>query len=97
MAISRWERGLQEPPADSYIKLGKLAAGQDRWLFWERAGLRKTDFRGELPRSKDAFSEVEVVLAGSGVKKAIARKVQLVAIPCCKCTREATEKKVIKS
>ena len=33
MAISRWERGIQEPPAEIYIKLGKLASGQDRWFF----------------------------------------------------------------
>jgi len=80
MAISRWERGIQEPPADVYIRLGKLASGQDRWRFWERAGLKKTDVQNEIPQPKRAFSNVEVVLAGSGAKKAIA-KTQLVAIP----------------
>jgi phage repressor protein C with HTH and peptisase S24 domain len=80
MAVSRWERGLQEPPADVYIKLGKLATGPDRWFFWERAGLRKPDFQNES-RLKGAFSNVQVVLAGSGAKKAIAQKAQLVAIP----------------
>jgi SOS-response transcriptional repressor LexA len=81
MAISRWERGLQEPPADCYIKLGKLAAGQDRWLFWERAGLRKTDIQNEMPQTQGGFSDVQVVLAGSAAKKDIAKKTQLVAIP----------------
>jgi SOS-response transcriptional repressor LexA len=81
MAISRWERGIQEPLAEAYIKFGKLAAGQDRWFFWERAGLSKTDIQDEMPRLKRAFSNVEVVLAGSGAKKAIAKKTQLVAIP----------------
>ncbi len=80
MAISRWERGIQEPPADCYIKLGKLATGDDRWRFWERAGLTKTDVQNEMPRAKAAVSNFEVVLAGSGAK-AIAQKTQLVAIP----------------
>jgi phage repressor protein C with HTH and peptisase S24 domain len=80
MAVSRWERGIQEPPADAYIKLGKLATGPDRWFFWERAGLRKTDVQSES-RLKGAFSNVEVVIAGSGAKKGIAQKTQLVAIP----------------
>jgi SOS-response transcriptional repressor LexA len=81
MAVSRWERGIQEPPADCNIKLGKLAAGPDRWFFWERTGLRKTDIQNDTPQSKGAFSEVEVVLAGSGAKIGIAQKAQLVAIP----------------
>jgi phage repressor protein C with HTH and peptisase S24 domain len=81
MSISRWECGLQEPSADAYIKLGRLAAGKDRWFFWEMAGLRKTDFQNEMPQSKGAFSDVEVVLAGSAAKKEIALKTQLVAIP----------------
>lgn len=81
MAISRWERGLQEPSADVYIKLGKLAVGQDRWFFWERAGLNKTDIRNEMSQLKGAFSDVEVVIAGSGAEKVTAQKTQLVAIP----------------
>jgi SOS-response transcriptional repressor LexA len=80
MAVSRWERGIQEPSADVYIRLGKLASGPDRWFFWERAGLRKHDFQNES-RLKGAFSNIQVVLAGSGAKKAIAQKTQLVAIP----------------
>jgi phage repressor protein C with HTH and peptisase S24 domain len=81
MAISRWERGLQEPSAGCYVKLGKLATGQDRWPFWERAGLTKADIQNEMPQLKDAVPNVEVVLAGSGAKKVIAQKTQLVAIP----------------
>jgi len=80
MAISRWERGIQEPLAEAYIKFGKLADGQDPWFFWERAGLSKTDVQKERPQAKRAFSDVEVVLAGSGSKKVI-EKTRLVAIP----------------
>jgi phage repressor protein C with HTH and peptisase S24 domain len=80
MAISRWERGIQEPPAEAYIKLGKLTTGQDRWLFWERAGLRKTDIQNEVPQPKGAFPSFKVVVA-SGTKKDIAQKSQLIAIP----------------
>jgi SOS-response transcriptional repressor LexA len=81
MAVSRWERGIQEPPAEVYIKLGKLASGSDRWFFWGRAGLRKTDIQNASSRMKGAFSDVRVVLAGSGARKRIAQKTQLVAIP----------------
>jgi len=81
MAISRWERGIQEPLADAYIKLGKLAAGQERWHFWEGAGLTKTDIQNEIALPRGAFSDVEVVLAGSGAKKGVMQKAQLVAIP----------------
>src|SRR5579884_4240898 len=45
MAISRWERGVNEPPAQCYIELGKLAGNGDRWFFWERVGLTKHDLR----------------------------------------------------
>jgi phage repressor protein C with HTH and peptisase S24 domain len=84
MAVSRWERGLQEPPADAYIKLGRLAGGKDRWSLWERAGLRKADIKNDVPHSKGAFSDVELVLAGSATKKIVAQKTQLVAIPLLK-------------
>jgi SOS-response transcriptional repressor LexA len=80
MAISRWERGVQEPPADCYIKLGKLAVGRDRWFFWERAGLTKKDIENEIPRPKGDISNLKVILAGSGAKKHVTHK-QLVAIP----------------
>ena len=45
MAVSRWERGINEPPARSYIGLGKLAGQDGCWFYWERAGLSKTDIR----------------------------------------------------
>ena len=40
MGVSRWERGVQEPPSHSYIELGNLADDPQCWYFWDRAGLR---------------------------------------------------------
>jgi transcriptional regulator with XRE-family HTH domain len=48
MAISRWERGVNEPPSHSYIALGKLAGIDGCWYFWERAGITKADVRRML-------------------------------------------------
>jgi SOS-response transcriptional repressor LexA len=86
MAISRWERGLQEPPADSYIKLGDLAGNPDCWYFWERAGLKSSDVIRALPIDKrlfpkSTFPDFDIVVAGSGNKKRSKIKTQLVAIP----------------
>src|ERR1700730_19041521 len=55
MAISRWERGIQEPPADCYIKLGELAGNPDCWYFWERAGLNSSTIMRGLPERKRIF------------------------------------------
>jgi SOS-response transcriptional repressor LexA len=86
MAISRWERGLQEPPADSYIKLGDLAGNPDCWYFWGRAGLKSSDVIRALPIDKrlfpkSTFPDFDIVVAGSGNKKRSKVKTQLVAIP----------------
>jgi SOS-response transcriptional repressor LexA len=86
MAISRWERGLQEPPADCYIKLGELAGNPDCWYFWERAGLKSSDVMRVLPKDKrvfpkSAFPDFDIVVAGSGAKVRSKKKTQLVAIP----------------
>jgi DNA-binding XRE family transcriptional regulator len=45
MAISRWERGVNEPPANCYLALGKMAGLDGCWYFWERAGITKSDVR----------------------------------------------------
>jgi SOS-response transcriptional repressor LexA len=86
MAISRWERGLQEPPADCYIKLGELAGNPDCWYFWERAGLKTSHVMQVLPHEKklfpkSAFPDFDIVVAGSGAKARSPKKTQLVAIP----------------
>jgi SOS-response transcriptional repressor LexA len=43
MAPSRWERGINEPPAEIYIQLGKMVGEPACWYFWEKAGLKKSD------------------------------------------------------
>ncbi len=47
MAVSRWERGINEPSAACYIQLGKLAGigNAECWFFWSRAGLNKSDLK----------------------------------------------------
>ena len=50
MAVSRWERGAQEPTARSYIELGNLAGDPICWYFWGRAGLRHEDLMRILPQ-----------------------------------------------
>src|SRR5260370_35294300 len=49
MSISRWERGTQEPSADSYIELGNLAGAPDCCNFWCRAALQ-TEYRMRVMR-----------------------------------------------
>ncbi|HLX76444.1 MAG TPA: helix-turn-helix domain-containing protein [Terriglobales bacterium] len=51
MAVSRWERGINEPPGEAYVALGKLAGSPDCWYFWERTGLKKSDLERALKRN----------------------------------------------
>lgn len=43
MAVSRWERGINEPPAKCYVMLGKMAGPEECWFYWERIGITKRD------------------------------------------------------
>ncbi len=43
MAVSRWERGINEPPATCYVTLGKMAGPDEAWFYWERIGITKRD------------------------------------------------------
>jgi SOS-response transcriptional repressor LexA len=88
MTISRWERGVQEPPSHGYIGLGNLSRDATCWNFWERAGLRSEDVLRVLPIPKrvtqtSAPHDIEIVTAGSGSQR-VEEKVQLVAIPLLK-------------
>jgi SOS-response transcriptional repressor LexA len=86
MAVSRWERGAQEPTARSYIELGNLAGDPNCWYFWGRAGLRHEDLMRILPQFRRRLSQTKIpdvqwVRAGSGRKKPAGNKLQLIAIP----------------
>jgi SOS-response transcriptional repressor LexA/DNA-binding transcriptional regulator YiaG len=88
MAVSRWERGAQEPPSHSYIELGNLAGDPACWYFWGRAGLRSEDLMRVLPELRNRLSRADmpkfqVVRAGSAGKVS-AKQLQLVAIPLLK-------------
>jgi phage repressor protein C with HTH and peptisase S24 domain len=70
MAVSRWERGDAEPPADAYIRLGNLADDPLCWFFWGRAGLSTADVMRVLPTASRRLREgrigtVQLVHAGT--------------------------------
>jgi DNA-binding XRE family transcriptional regulator len=48
MVISRWERGLQKPPADCLIGMGKIAGPASGWYFWRLAGISPKDAKRML-------------------------------------------------
>jgi transcriptional regulator with XRE-family HTH domain len=70
MAVSRWERGEAEPPADAYIRLGNIADDPLCWFFWGRAGLSTADVMRVLPTAsrrlrQGRIATVQVVHAGT--------------------------------
>jgi len=84
MAVSRWERAVQEPPANVYIQLGNLTGDPECWYFWGRAGLSSEDLMRVLPavRSrlrKDRVPSLQVVEAG--IRRPRRPANNLVAIP----------------
>ena len=54
MAVSRWERAVNEPEAAYYIHMGTLSGDPDCWYFWQRAGLPASDLKRALRKSKTA-------------------------------------------
>jgi len=40
MTISRWERGLLQPSAEHFVRLGNLGNKSEAWFFWESAGIQ---------------------------------------------------------
>ena len=69
MAVSRWERGAKEPPAQCWIQLGNLAGAAECWAFWSRAGLRRADIFRALAKDRSlrkvTFQDLDVVIARS--------------------------------
>jgi phage repressor protein C with HTH and peptisase S24 domain/DNA-binding XRE family transcriptional regulator len=83
MAVSRWERGESQPPADGYIRLGKLSGDPLCWFFWGRAGLNTADVIRVLPKVRRRFlddrsTRLQVVHAGAKRKS---QNEAFVAIP----------------
>lgn len=56
MAVSRWERAVNEPEAAYYIHMGTLSGDPDCWYFWQRAGLPASDIKRALRKSKASKS-----------------------------------------
>lgn len=87
MAVSRWERGTQEPPANVYIQLGNITGDPECWYFWSRAGLQSDDLMRVLPAirtrlRKERLPDLEIVQAGArSLPKSKGKKSRLVAIP----------------
>jgi SOS-response transcriptional repressor LexA len=84
MAVSRWERGVQEAPANIYVQLGNMTGDPECWYFWGRAGLHSDDLMRVFPavRSrlrKDRLPDLQIVHAGPGKDRK--NKDHLVAIP----------------
>jgi DNA-binding XRE family transcriptional regulator len=50
MVVSRWERGLQKPPADCLITMGKVAGPPSGWYFWKLAGVDPDDAKRMLEK-----------------------------------------------
>src|SRR6516162_2705574 len=74
MAISRWERGEQEPTDRAYIELGNLAGNPKCWNFWTRAGLHSETLLRVMPEMRErlqtsTFADLEIVRAGIGPPK----------------------------
>ena len=87
MAVSRWERGVSEPPSHVYIEMGNLAGDPLCWYFWGRAGLSKEDLLRVVPRLRERLRQaqmphLEIARAGGGAKKP--EGLQLVNIPLLK-------------
>jgi SOS-response transcriptional repressor LexA len=86
MAVSRWERGISEPPSHTYIELGNIAGDPLCWYFWGRAGLNREDLLRVFPRLQARLRQAQmphlkIVSAGSGAKANADKALQLVAIP----------------
>jgi len=89
MAISRWERGEQEPTDRGYIELGNLAGDPKCWYFWGRAGLHSENLLRVIPAMRESLQksrlpDLEIVRAGSGARRTHLKKQKLVAIPLLK-------------
>ncbi len=97
MAVSRWERGENEPPGPAYAVLGKLVGDPDCWYFWERAGVSRSDVLQVLPRIEERLRQftapkIEIALAPSGASHKLS---DYVAVPLLKDAASAGPGRVV--
>jgi len=84
MAVSRWERGIREPPANIYIQLGNLTGDPECWYFWGRTGLSSDDLMRVMPAVRSRMRQdrqVKLAYVHAGVRPQARRPDELVAIP----------------
>ena len=81
MGVSRWERGVQPPPAQTFLSLGILAGKSECWYFWGLAGLTSDDVLRVLPKAREPLRGVERVQVASAGVDGMAKKSSLVAVP----------------
>src|SRR5260221_12385200 len=73
MTVSRWERGISEPPSHTYIEMGNLGGDPRCWNFWERAGMSKGDLLCVVPERRERMRNLKrpalkTVTSGRGTK-----------------------------
>lgn len=105
MAVSRWERGENAPPAEALIRLGTLAGDPDCWYFWEQAGLSKSEIARVVPDLEQrlfsrAQPNIEVVAARGSVKEndktvRLKKRPEVVALPLLKDSAAAGSPRLI--
>jgi phage repressor protein C with HTH and peptisase S24 domain len=54
MTVSRWERGLLQPSAQHFVRLGNLGNKNEAWFFWEKAGIQASKMVSALSGSTRA-------------------------------------------
>jgi SOS-response transcriptional repressor LexA len=86
MAPSRWERGINEPPAEIYIQLGKMVGEPACWYFWEKAGLKKSEVlavtaRGNKKSAPKSVSPTPMPVIPSAGLRSVKATTPMCAVP----------------
>jgi SOS-response transcriptional repressor LexA len=87
MTMSRWERGLLQPSAEHFIRLGNLGNKTEAWFFWESAGIQAAKMVEALsgaPRSRALHVPgLEKARAGAGIVRS-QKATEVVGLPLLK-------------
>jgi hypothetical protein len=70
MAVSRWERGVVQPPSNILIQLGRLAGPKHCWFFYEHAGLVRADMLQLVPGFKKQVAEERLATSVEALESA---------------------------